>query len=78
MSPNRTSSDQEQSCLFCSIANKKIPADIVYEDECSLAFRDINPQAPTHVLVIPKQHFANVKEVDDKILLGSLLVSAGN
>jgi histidine triad (HIT) family protein len=50
-------------CLFCKIARKEIPASIVYEDERVLAFNDINPQGPTHVLVIPKQHIASLNEL---------------
>ena len=52
-------------CIFCKIINREIPAQIVYEDERCLAFRDINPQAPVHVLVIPKEHFASLKEADE-------------
>lgn len=51
------------SCLFCKIAAKEIPAKIVYEDDRALAFRDIHPAAPTHVLVIPKRHIAGIGEV---------------
>jgi histidine triad (HIT) family protein len=50
-------------CLFCKIANKEIPASIVYEDDRVLAFNDINPQGPTHVLVIPKQHIASLNDL---------------
>ena len=50
-------------CLFCKIAAGEIPSTKVYEDETVLAFRDINPQAPTHILVIPKMHIASVAEV---------------
>ena len=50
-------------CLFCAIIEGKIPSAKVYEDEFVLAFRDINPQAPTHVLVIPKEHVASVDAV---------------
>ncbi len=53
------------SCLFCNIIDKQIPADIVYEDEHLLAFRDINPAAPQHMLVIPKKHIATLNEADD-------------
>jgi len=62
-------------CLFCKIANREIPASIVYEDERVLAFNDINPQAPTHVLVIPKRHIASLNEisVEDDQLLGELV-----
>ena len=51
------------SCLFCRIVNREIPAAIVYEDDRVLAFNDINPQAPTHVLVIPKQHVASLNDL---------------
>ncbi|MFI9555311.1 histidine triad nucleotide-binding protein [Nonomuraea endophytica] len=46
-------------CLFCKIVAKEIPADVVHESDRTLAFRDINPQAPTHVLVIPKEHHSD-------------------
>ena len=52
-------------CLFCKIVRKAIPAKIVYEDECSLAFDDINPQAPVHTLVIPKTHVAGIQDCRD-------------
>ena len=52
------------SCLFCKIINREIPASIVYEDERVLAFNDINPQASTHVLVIPKQHVATLNDLE--------------
>ena len=58
-------------CLFCKIINREIPASIVYEDERILAFNDINPQAPTHVLVVPKAHIATLNDVssqDDQIV----------
>lgn len=53
-------------CIFCKIINKEIPSSIVYEDEKVLAFNDINPQAPVHVLIMPKQHIANLNEVNEK------------
>jgi len=49
-------------CVFCKIANKEIPSQIVYEDKKTLAFKDINPQAPIHIVVIPKEHYANLFE----------------
>ena len=49
-------------CLFCRIVARQLPSEIVYEDDGVLAFNDINPQAPTHVLIIPKQHVATVNE----------------
>jgi histidine triad (HIT) family protein len=50
-------------CLFCKIVERQIPASIVYEDERVLAFNDINPQGPTHVLVIPKQHIPSLNDL---------------
>ena len=52
-------------CLFCKIVAGDIPAEIIYESESALAFRDINPQAPTHVLIIPRQHIATTNDLDD-------------
>lgn len=59
-------------CLFCLLAAGDIPADIVYSDDRVVAFRDVNPQAPTHVLVIPREHYADVAELTaaDPELLG--------
>ena len=52
-------------CIFCKIIAGEIPSDKVYEDESVLAFRDINPQAPVHVLIVPKKHMRNILECDD-------------
>ncbi len=52
-------------CLFCKIANATIPAKIVYRDETVLAFEDINPQAPTHLLIIPREHIATLNNLTD-------------
>lgn len=60
-------------CLFCKIAEGSIPAEIVAETESALAFRDINPQAPTHVLVIPREHVESLNEVDDPQMMGELV-----
>jgi histidine triad (HIT) family protein len=51
-------------CIFCRIANKEIPADIVAETDGVIAFRDVNPQAPTHVQIIPKTHVAHIADFD--------------
>lgn len=61
-------------CVFCRIAAGEIPAAVVYEDEQVMAFRDLHPQAPTHVLVIPKRHLATLLEAGsaDTLLLGQL------
>lgn len=71
-------SDTNPDCLFCKILNGEIPADIVYESETALAFRDINPHAPTHVLIIPRQHIATINDIDDKdtAVVGSLFIAA--
>ena len=50
-------------CLFCKIINRQIPATVVYEDETVFAFNDIDPKAPVHILVVPKQHIANTSDV---------------
>jgi len=64
--------------IFLKIINKEIPADIIYEDDISIAFNDISPQAPTHILVIPKKEIQKISEADenDKELLGHLLLVA--
>ena len=64
--------------IFTKIINREIPADIVYEDDFCLAFRDINPQAPVHLLVIPKKPLATLAEagVEDQEMLGQLLLAA--
>ena len=64
------------SCLFCRIVRREIPATIVHEDEQTLAFRDIDPKAPTHVLVIPKTHVASLEEATDAALIGQLALTA--
>jgi histidine triad (HIT) family protein len=65
--------------LFTKIINRDIPANIVYEDDQCLAFRDINPQAPVHILVVPKKPIPKVVDAtaDDQDLLGHLLLKAG-
>ncbi len=62
-------------CLFCSIVKGETPADTIYQDERSLAFRDINPQAPVHVLVVPRDHIESLDDASqkDEALLGHLL-----
>ncbi|MCI3953967.1 MAG: hypothetical protein K0R53_3467 [Burkholderiales bacterium] len=67
------------STIFSKVIKREIPADIVYEDELCLAFRDINPQAPTHVLLIPKQALAKLSDAGtgEQALLGHLMVTAG-
>ena len=68
----------EQDCLFCKILDGDIPADIIYESESAIAFRDINPQAPTHVLVIPRQHISTINDLEHghRELVGDLYLAA--
>jgi len=63
-------------CLFCKMASGEIKPDMVYEDDRILAFRDIHPQAPLHVLIIPKRHIAGLNDLDDTALGGYLLQTA--
>jgi len=62
-------------CIFCRVAARESPAGIVYEDEACVAFRDINPQAPVHLLVVPRRHITSLNDnlEQDKELLGHLL-----
>jgi histidine triad (HIT) family protein len=68
----------ESNCLFCKILAGDIPADIVHESDSAIAFRDINPQAPTHVVIIPRKHIATINEItiDDHAIVGSLYSAA--
>ena len=67
-----------EDCLFCKILSGDVPADIVYESETAVAFRDIHPHAPSHVLIIPRKHVAtiNALETDDAQLVGELFLAA--
>ena len=69
-----------EECIFCRIVAGEIPADIVYQDEDFLAFRDIMPRAPTHVLIIPRIHVTSVAELTDgqQKLAGRLIIIAKN
>ncbi|MBI4733583.1 MAG: histidine triad nucleotide-binding protein [Rubrobacteridae bacterium] len=64
--------------LFCKIVAKEIPANIVYEDDNVLAFRDIAPQAPVHVLIVPKKHISKLSDADDSdaLLMGKIVIAA--
>lgn len=66
------------SCLFCKIAKKEVPSEIIYEDERFVVFKDINPQAPVHLLIIPRKHIPSVNhvEIEDKNLMGELILTA--
>lgn len=64
------------NCIFCKIAAKQIPSSVVYEDEDMLCFKDINPAAPVHLLLIPKEHFDSLAHAQDKheALLGKMML----
>ena len=70
----------DQDCIFCKIIAGEIPSELVYEDEVCVAFSDISPQAPTHVLFIPREHFASMDEAGEqhKETLGHLLLKAAD
>ncbi len=59
-------------CIFCKIANKEIPADLIYEDENVVAFNDLNPTAPVHLLVIPKKHYSSLNDIDEEKVFGQI------
>jgi len=67
-----------EKCLFCRIATGELPSDVVYKDEEFLAFRDINPQAPIHIIIIPKAHIASLRELTNQQqrLIGRLIILA--
>ena len=68
----------KQDCLFCKVVDGRLPADIVYENDTLVAFRDIDPKAPTHILLIPRSHVATMNDLQggDESLVGELLVTA--
>lgn len=68
----------DQDCLFCKILDGDIPADIIYESDLAIAFRDVNPQAPVHVLIIPRNHIATINDLDtdDAAMVGGLFLAA--
>ncbi len=67
-------------CLFCKIINKEIESNIVYEDKDALAFKDIHPQAPVHILIIPKQHIEKISDLDEqkKNIVSNLILTANS
>lgn len=67
-----------EDCLFCKILNGDIPADVIYESDTAIAFRDINPKAPTHAVIIPRRHISTINDIgeDDQEVVGSLYLAA--
>lgn len=67
-------------CIFCQIINKEIPAEIVYENDTLIAFKDIYPKAKTHILIVPKKHIETIKDIDensgDDALIGKMMLTA--
>ena len=63
-------------CVFCKIVAREIPSSIVHEDEHTVAFKDANPRAPLHVLVVPKRHVERIADLDDAGLAGRLVIAA--
>lgn len=74
----KTMRKKMNNCIFCKIINRKIPADIVYEDDDIVAFNDINPKAPVHILIIPKKHIESVDDLtpEDEKLVGKMIYTA--
>jgi histidine triad (HIT) family protein len=70
----------ESDCLFCKIVADEIPANIIHESPDAIAFRDINPQAPTHVLIVPRRHISTINDLDesDTDAVGQLFLAARN
>ncbi len=67
-----------ENCLFCKIVAGDIPAEIIYESDSAIGFRDVNPQAPTHVLIIPREHIATINDLDagHEMTVGNLYMAA--
>lgn len=70
--------NNDNHCLFCDIAQRKIPSDIIYEDEFVVVFRDIAPKAPVHLLVVPRKHIETIDHLDkiDQELVGHMILIA--
>lgn len=63
----------KENCIFCKIASGEIPSKFIFENDNIVAFNDINPKAPTHILVIPKKHYENLDDIDDIDLMAEML-----
>jgi histidine triad (HIT) family protein len=72
----KPSADFDEKCIFCRIAKGTIPADIVSESDDALAFRDVNPQAPVHLLVVPRRHVTSIEQATEADGLGDLILFA--
>jgi histidine triad (HIT) family protein len=70
------SDPQESSCIFCRIAHGDLPTELVWQDEETVAFRDVQPQAPVHVLIVPRKHYATLAHLEDDTVAGRLVFAA--
>ncbi len=77
MDPSKEIAVRDGNCIFCKIIDRQIPSNIVSEDGTYIAIRDVNPQAPTHILILPKNHIANITQAQDAETLGSLFMKVG-
>lgn len=64
------------NCIFCKIAGGEIPKEFLFEDDRVVAFKDLHPQAPVHILVIPREHYHSIKEIRDEALVGHMFTAA--
>ncbi len=64
-----------ESCVFCKIRDKEVPANFMYEDEDSMVFPDIHPVKPIHLLIVPKKHIPDFLDINDRALMGKLLIT---
>ncbi len=71
---------RDPNCLFCKIVDRKMPAKLVHNDEMAVAFADINPQAPTHILIVPNKHISDIQSMgeEDRNIIGHLFFVAKN
>jgi len=69
---------EKDDCIFCKIVNKEIPADLLYEDDQVIVFKDINPLAPVHLLLVPKKHIRSINDLEDpdKTVIVDLIMTA--
>jgi len=67
-----------EGCLFCKIINKELPSEIVFENEDVVAFKDIHPKAPVHILIVPKKHIESISSENSENIAGGLILAAKN
>lgn len=67
---------KDKDCIFCKIAHKEIPSNLIFEDEDVVAFNDLAPQAPTHILIIPKKHYSSILDLKEPVIAANILLAA--